>query len=182
VVFCSKCGSPVSDSHQTCQSCGSNLSSQPLVLAPSRPTAAVSVAAAPSGVLYHVSSPMSGQVSGPFNETAIQSLIAQHQIGINDSIAVHGTNTWIPITQSKFSYLVTQHTSVGRVAASTCPHCGAGMAVVIKRSGLGLALIIAGVVLTPVIVGVPIWIIGMIIRWGGKGTAAYRCPRCNFAT
>jgi predicted RNA-binding Zn-ribbon protein involved in translation (DUF1610 family) len=110
-------------------------------------------------------------------------MILQRQISVNDSVAVQGSNNWIPVSQSVFAPHVAQQLNIDRMASSTCPQCGAGMAVVIKRSGLGLALIIIGVVLTPAFgIGIPIWIAGMIIRWGGKGQAAYRCPRCNFST
>jgi hypothetical protein len=123
-----------------------------------------------------------GEVDGPYDESTINMLILQNRLQITDSVSLQGSGCWIAIFQSKFAPLVTQSTVTGRLAASTCPACGSPMAVVIKRSGVGLALIIAGVVLTPLFgIGIPIWIIGMIIRWGGNGTAVYRCARCNYA-
>jgi len=68
-------------------------------------------------------------------------------------------------------------------AAGTCPRCSTAMAVVIKRSGLGLALIILGIILTPVVgIGIPIFIVGYVMRFSGKGRACYRCPRCNYSS
>ena len=69
-----------------------------------------------------------------------------------------------------------------RIAANACPRCGTGMAVVIKRSKMGLVLVIVGLVTTPAFgIGLPIFIVGYIMRWGGKGRAAYQCPGCNYA-
>src|SRR5262245_46226901 len=69
------------------------------------------------------------------------------------------------------------------LSAGICPTCRAAMAVVIKRSGLGLALVILGIALTPVFgFGIPIFIVGYLMRFGGKGRACYRCPRCNYST
>jgi hypothetical protein len=123
-----------------------------------------------------------GQTDGPYDESTIKMLIAQHRLQITDSVSLQGSGCWIAVFQSKFAPFVTQSAVTGRLAASTCPACGAAMAVVIKRSGLGLALIITGVALTPLFgIGVPVWIIGMIIRFGGKGTAVYRCGQCKYA-
>jgi zinc-ribbon domain len=182
VAFCQKCGSPLPDAAAFCQRCGSSLSATPAA-APLPSQAAAAPALAPATALYYLSSFATRQVSGPFNDAAIRTMIVQRQISMNDSVAVQGSNDWVPVAQSVFASNMAQQLNMDRVASSTCPQCGAAMAVVIKRSGLGLALIIIGVVLTPAFgIGVPIWIAGMIIRWGGKGKAAYRCPRCNFST
>ncbi|MBI1763822.1 MAG: zinc ribbon domain-containing protein [Acidobacteria bacterium] len=75
-----------------------------------------------------------------------------------------------------------EQANLARLAASTCPNCSAAMAVVIKRSGLGLALVILGVALTPFLIGIPLFIAGYMLRFGGKGRACYRCPRCNYSS
>ena len=185
MAFCKKCGSAVPDSGRFCQSCGAEsnpLPSAELAVSPAQGVSAA-VAFAPVSDLYYVSSQGTGQISGPFNGEAIQALVVQQRVTINDSIAMAGSQIWAPILQSKFASLVTQQANQSRIASSTCPRCSAGMAVVIKRSGLGLALVLIGIALTPVFgIGIPIFIIGFIIRWGGKGTASYRCPRCNYST
>jgi hypothetical protein len=53
----------------------------------------------------------------------------------------------------------------------------------VKQSGTGLALILVGIVLIPIFIGLPIFIVGMVIRHGGKGGKAYfSCPICNYST
>jgi hypothetical protein len=70
-----------------------------------------------------------------------------------------------------------------RITSTTCPRCGAGMAVVIRRSGLGLALIVIGLLTTPLFcIGVPIFAVGFVMRFSGKGRAVYQCPGCNYTT
>src|SRR5262245_37785394 len=69
------------------------------------------------------------------------------------------------------------------LSAGIGPTCRAAMAVVTKRFGLGLALVILGMALTPVFgFRMPIFIVGYLMRFGGKGRACYRCPRCNYST
>lgn len=181
--FCGSCGSVIAGSDQFCTRCGTGT-------APQAPPASAMVAlSSPQGqslvvpeALYHVAY-STGQVAGPFGEEAIKLLIIQQQLKIHDSIKPQNSDAWVPILQSKFGSLVTQQTGLNRLAANTCPRCSAAMAVAIKRSGLGLVLIIVGLVLTPAFgIGIPIWIIGFIIRFGGKGTAIYRCARCNYAS
>jgi hypothetical protein len=161
-----------------CATCGEELFEEMHSCKESSAIARVSLPPAP---VYSVRY-STGQIDGPYDEPTIKLLIAQQRLQITDSVCLQGSGCWIPVFQSKFAPLVTQSTVTGRLAASTCPACGAPMAVVIKRSGVGLAFIIAGVALTPVFgIGIPIWIFGMIIRWGGTGTAVYRCARCNYS-
>jgi uncharacterized membrane protein YvbJ len=87
------------------------------------------------------------------------------------------------ISSSKFSGTAVQQVNAERIAASRCPRCGVGMAVVIKRSRFGLALVILGILLTPAFgIGIPIFVVGYLMRWGGKGRACYQCPGCNYST
>jgi ribosomal protein S27AE len=137
---------------------------------------------APSAATWHVTF-ATGQTGGPFTEDEIRSMIARQQIKITDSVIATGGATWVPITQSPFArYIVTQAT-VDRLAASTCPQCGAAMAVVLQRSKAGLVLVIIGLITTPLFgIGIPIFIVGFILRWGFKPKAKYQCPRCNYRT
>jgi uncharacterized membrane protein YvbJ len=71
---------------------------------------------------------------------------------------------------------------------SACPKCNApGMVVVIKRSTVGFVLVVLGIGLTPftfssdyLYIGTLIFVVGFIIRWGGKGQPGYRRPVCNY--
>lgn len=186
MAFCTKCGTAISDSASLCNTCAAVTTGQPpppQAFALTGSSSAAAVAVAPAGPLYYVSTYGTGHVSGPFTDDTLRSLIVQQQVTIRDAIAVQGSQVWMPITQTNFGVLATQQANLGRIAASTCPRCGAGMAVVIKRSGLGLALVIIGIALTPAFgIGIPIFIVGYLLRWGGKGTAAYRCPQCNYST
>src|ERR1035441_1100947 len=78
-----------------------------------------------------------GQTGGPFTEDAIRSMIARQQIKITDFVVLSGGSTWVPITQSPFARDIVTQASVDRLAASTCPRCGAAMAVVAKGSSMG---------------------------------------------
>jgi hypothetical protein len=183
VAFCTKCGTAIPDSASLCALCAAVTSGQqPPPAFAYQPQSAAAAATAPA-VLYYVSTFATGQVTGPFSEEAVHSLIVQQRITINDSVAQQGSQIWMPVMQSRFAALVSQQANLNRIAASTCPRCSAGMVVIIKRSGLGLGLFIAGLALTPVFgIGLPLLIIGLVLRWGTPGTAAYRCPRCNFST
>lgn len=181
MAFCRTCGSVIPESALFCTGCGAGIVSE-------TPSDSVTLTAPPSQIsaapemLYYVANSM-GQSMGPFNEEVVRSLIAQQRVTIKDSVRIDGASGWIPVTQSKFASLVAQQTGMNRLATSTCPTCGAGLVVQIKRSGFGLALIIIGFCLTPFFgIGIPIWVVGMVIRWGGKGKAFYRCARCNFSS
>lgn len=73
-----------------------------------------------------------------------------------------------------------------RIVSNTCPRCGSGMAVVMRRSRFGLALFLFGLM----IVWIPIfgWVFGTLmmvtgfyLRWGTKGRVHYQCPGCNYS-
>jgi hypothetical protein len=73
-----------------------------------------------------------------------------------------------------------------RLATSTCPNCGTGMVAVYRRSTLGLVLICVGLLMTPIpvigwIFGPIIFIVGLVLRFGGKGKLRYQCPGCNYS-
>lgn len=70
----------------------------------------------------------------------------------------------------------------GSLPSMPCPRCGSGMVWRVKRSGFGLALIIIGIVLTPVIIGIPIWILGMVVRHGNNGQMYLLCPYCQYSS
>ena len=182
MAFCSKCGTAIPDSASLCALCAAVTTGQPPPPAfAAQPRSAAAAAPAPAA-LYYVSTFATGQVTGPFTEEVVRSLVVQQRITIHDSVALQGSQAWMPVMQSGFAALVSQQANLNRIAASTCPRCNAGMVVIIKRSGLGLGLFIAGLVLTPAFgLGLPLLIIGLVLRWGTPGTAAYRCPRCNFS-
>jgi hypothetical protein len=170
--FCINCGTPVPEMAQFCTNCGTKTS-----------TATVAQNQ-PGGLdaLYYVAY-ATGQTGGPFTEEAVRNLITQQQVKVTDSIRPNTSDAWMPMVRSKFAPLVAQQANLDRLAVSTCPRCAAGMVVVIKRSKAGLVLVILGLALTPLFgLGIPIFIVGFIMRWGGKGQAAYRCPNCNYAT
>lgn len=176
--FCTNCGSTIPERAQFCTNCGTKSGTV------QTETESVSVPPPPpppAPSLYYVAY-ATGQVGGPFEEEVLRDLIAQQRVKVTDSVRPASSTAWVPVVQSKFAPLAAQQANMDRLVASTCPSCGAGMAVVIKRSKAGLVLVIVGILLTPILVGIPIFIVGYIMRWGGKGQAGYRCPRCNYAS
>jgi len=168
-VFCQNCAKELDPSAIVCSACGT---------AVLRPNAG----SAQQRAQYYVANSM-GHTLGPFSDDAIRSLIQQQRITIKDSVRLQHATTWTPITQSQFAQLVASQTGVNRLAITTCPYCGAGLVVQIKRSRFGLILVVIGICLTPAFgIGIPIFIVGFIIRWGGKGKAFYRCARCNYSS
>jgi predicted RNA-binding Zn-ribbon protein involved in translation (DUF1610 family) len=105
-------------------------------------------------------------------------MIARQQIKITDSVIASGGSAWVPITQSPFARFIVTQASVDRLAASTCPRCGAAMAVVTKSSALATIFIIVGIFFTVALIGIPLIIIGVMMR--RKVRVAYQCPRCNY--
>jgi predicted RNA-binding Zn-ribbon protein involved in translation (DUF1610 family) len=105
-------------------------------------------------------------------------MIARQQIKITDSVVLSGGSIWIPITQSPFARDIVTQASVDRLAASTCPRCGAAMAVVMKKSTLATILILVGIISSIFLIGIILIVIGVIMR--RKGKVAYQCPRCNY--
>jgi predicted RNA-binding Zn-ribbon protein involved in translation (DUF1610 family) len=89
------------------------------------------------------------------------------------------SEVWTPITRSEFGPAVTQQAGLERLASSSCPRCGAGMAVVSKRSTFGMVLIIIGVFTTIAVIGFFLILVGYLMR--KKVKVSYQCPRCNYA-
>ncbi len=72
---------------------------------------------------------------------------------------------------------------LGRIAITTCPRCGAGMAIVRKRSKLGLGLIIFGILTIWLVgLGVIFIICGIVLNIIKLRKLAYQCPNCNYST
>jgi predicted RNA-binding Zn-ribbon protein involved in translation (DUF1610 family) len=105
-------------------------------------------------------------------------MIAGQQIKITDSVLLAGGSKWIPITQSPFAREIVSQASVDRLAASTCPRCGAAMAVVTKKSTMATILILVGIITSVFLIGVVLIVTGVIMR--RKGKVAYQCPRCSY--
>jgi hypothetical protein len=99
---------------------------------------------------------------------------------VTDMLWDPGSGRWTMISRSPFAPTAAAAASYVRMAASTCALCGSPLVAQIQRSKAGLILIIVGVVLTPVVIGVPLWILGLILRHGGKGKVLDRCPRCGY--
>lgn len=160
---CSKCGAETKDNALFCVGCGQSLQ-----------------IAKPE---YYVLQSVNGEVWGPMGESAVKEWITQKRITSSASIAMTGDAGWVSILRSQFSQLVVDQMNVERLAASTCPRCGAGMVALAKSSQLGLWLIIIGVVLTPVFcIGTFLWVWGMILRHGIRGQTYLQCPRCKYST
>ena len=120
-----------------------------------------------------------GQTGGPFTEEEIRGMIARQQIKITDSVIASGGTTWVPITQSPFAQYIVTQASVDRLASSTCPQCGAAMAVVLRRSAASKALIIIGILTIWMFgFGLIFIIIGIIL--GRNPSPRYECPRCKY--
>jgi predicted RNA-binding Zn-ribbon protein involved in translation (DUF1610 family) len=152
-----------------------------------RVSKAVAVAAAGSTTIERRQSPSplwhvtyaTGQTGGPFTEDEVRSLISRQQLKITDAVAVQGSSTWLPITQSPFAHFVVAQSSIDRLASSTCPQCGGAMAVVLRRSSASKALFIIGILrLWMFGFGIIFLIIGYIV--GRKPSPRYECPRCKY--
>jgi predicted RNA-binding Zn-ribbon protein involved in translation (DUF1610 family) len=158
--FCNKCGLPVT-SKTAIETAKTNT---------------IEVIAPPAATWYVTFA--TGQRGGPFTGDAIQSMIARQQIKITDSVIAVGGSAWVPITQSPFARDIVTQATVDRLAASTCPRCGAAMAVVTKKSAMATILILVGIITSVFIIGVILIIIGVMMR--RKGKVSYQCPRCNY--
>jgi len=173
---CASCGSNLAEETRFCNKCGSQVGSKSLTEASRSKTIEIMPPPVPTWYVTLAT----GQRGGPFTEDAIQGMIARQQIKITDSVVAAGGSTWVPITQSPFArYIVTQ-TSVDRLAASTCPRCGAAMAVVTKKSTMATILILVGIISSIFLIGVVLIIVGVMMR--RKVKVAYQCPRCNYRT
>ena len=139
--------------------------------------------ASSAGPNYYVLHAVTKQTSGPLSEETIQDWISQKRITLQDSVTRQGEQHWTPILQSPFGTRIADQANLDRLAATTCPRCGSAMVARIKQSGTGLALILIGIALTPLFIGIPIFIVGMVMRHGGKGGKAYfSCPICSYST
>lgn len=131
---------------------------------------------------YYILQAQTNQTFGPLKEEEVKDWIRQTRIGKNDSITKVGEENWTPIALSPFQNDLTNQLNLQKLAATTCPNCNAEMVVLVRRDMMGLWLIIIGVVLTPIVCGIPIWIFGMIRFHGNKGNTYYQCPRCKYTT
>jgi hypothetical protein len=160
MLNCNSCGTENSATNVFCGGCGASLNSHGE---------------------YYVLHAATQQRSGPLTEEAVKEWIAQKRLSTADSVAQAGAQSWTPLLQSPFAKFAAEQITINRLAATTCPRCGSAMAAVIRRSGFGLALILIGIALTPVIIGIPIFIVGMIVRHGGSGTTSLSCPICRYS-
>src|ERR1019366_5461516 len=119
--ICTSCGSVVNENMRFCGRCGIAVASRAIV--DTAKTSTIEVLAPPTNA-WHVTY-ATGETGGPFSEEEIRSMIAQQQIKITDSIVLAGGSAWVPITQSPFARYIVNQASVDRLAASTCPRCGA---------------------------------------------------------
>ncbi len=173
---CTSCGSTIAEESRFCENCGIPVASKSIIETAKVNTIEV---IAPPAATWHVTF-ATGQTGGPFTEDAIRSMIARQQIKITDSVVLSGGSTWAPITQSPFARYIVAQASVDRLAASTCPRCGAAMAVVTKKSAMATILILVGIISSIFLIGVVLIIIGVTMRRRVK--VAYQCPRCNYRT
>ena len=129
---------------------------------------------------YYVRFAVRGETIGPVTDLAVRNMIQNRHLGITDLICEVGDTRWVVISESKFSGLVIAATSRSQMQSATCPNCQAQMAVVLKRSSFGTILIWIGIFTSIALIGLPLIIIGVILR--GKRKASYICPRCNYST
>lgn len=131
--------------------------------------------------LFYIHKNSTKETFGPLTEETIKEWINQKRINAYDSISKIGDENWIQISNSNFSDQIVRQIRTDQIISSTCVRCGAQMYAVVKDSKLGLWLIIIGVILTPVfLIGTPLWVIGMIMRYGCKNKTYYTCPNCKF--
>lgn len=174
--FCASCGSTIAEEARFCEKCGIPVASKSIIETAKTNTIEM---LAPPGNTWHVTY-ATGQTGGPFTEDEIRGMIARQQIKITDSVILSGGSAWVPITQSPFARDIVTQASVDRLAASTCPRCGAAMAIVTKKSAMATILILVGIISSIFIIGIILIIIGVMMR--RKGKVSYQCPRCNYRT
>jgi predicted RNA-binding Zn-ribbon protein involved in translation (DUF1610 family) len=174
IGFCTSCGSTIAEEARFCDKCGIPVASKSII---ETAKANMIEVIAPPAATWHLTF-ATGQTGGPFTEDEIRSMIARQQIKITDSVVLSGGSAWVPITQSPFARDIVTQASVDRLAASTCPRCGAAMAVVTKKSAMAIILILVGIISSVFIIGIVLIIIGVMMR--RKGKVAYQCPRCNY--
>ncbi len=143
-------------------------------------------ASAPPNVVarpsYFVCKAADSSTFGPADETTLREWLKTGRISLVDSICEAGQQQWQPLAQSFLASEATAAATAAQLQATTCPKCLASMAIIAKRSGFGLFLVLLGIALTPLFgIGIPIFIVGYFIRWRGQPKLSYRCPRCNFA-
>ena len=194
--ICPSCGSDVEADRGSCPNCNLNADNQALpgTAEPDPATsdatapgdaqegpAPDSLAMVPSSDSYFAFRAHNRDTRGPLTRADVLQLIGRGELGPADSVRLASSQQWTPLLRSEFETEVAAESTRAKLAASTCPRCGAGMAVTIKRSGFGLFLVILGMALTPVFgCGIPIFIVGYIMRFSGQGTAIYICPQCNY--
>ncbi|MGA9055025.1 MAG: zinc-ribbon domain-containing protein [Terriglobia bacterium] len=178
---CAQCGTENPEDSRYCQRCGKQIATTTSLAALSPPIQVVT--ATPVGAEYYVIHGADQRRYGPLRAEDVATWVRLGRLSVHDDVQEVGGNGWVPMLQSKLRPYVLDGAHDARLVASSCPHCGAGLAVQIKRSGFGLFLVLLGIALTPLFgLGVPIFIVGFVIRWGGKGKAFYRCARCNYSS
>jgi hypothetical protein len=178
MVRCTRCDSSQADDSVFCQSCGAKMRVGEAT--ESKPPSTYQGSPPLEGV-FRVHSAVSGVVSGPYTEPVLRQYISQGAVSIVDSLWDPDAQQWVMISRSRFAPLASAAASYVRIATTTCPQCGTALVPTAKRSTAGLVLIIVGVLLTPAFgIGVPIWVVGFAMRFGGKGTLRLRCPRCQY--
>jgi hypothetical protein len=131
---------------------------------------------------YFVRKAQSNETFGPISAQEVRDGIRKTHIGKLDHVCKSGDEKWLPISISDFQEDIKNQIALEQMSASTCPNCNAGMVVLVGNDKLGLWLIIIGVVLTPIVCGIPLWVWGMMRFHGRKGKSYYQCPRCKFTT
>jgi hypothetical protein len=171
---CENCGSSLAEEVRFCTGCGTAVPSK--VLAGAAPGQIVEVQTQPRPLWYVTFA--SGQRGGPFDEQHVKGMIARQEIKITDSVITDGGTTWVPVTQSPFARFIVSQAGIDRLAASTCPRCGAAMFVTRKVPVLAFVFIAIGIFTAIFIVGVIFLVIGWTMR--AKAPYVYQCPRCKY--
>jgi hypothetical protein len=131
---------------------------------------------------WYVHQQSTGQMFGPVSEETIADWIANRQLSHQDFVSRTGLGDWVPIVNSPFRDHVARRIEADQLFANACPRCGAAMVGVAGGSASGIALIIIGVVLTPFVIGILFWIIGMIQCSSARKQTSYSCPRCKYTS
>jgi ribosomal protein L37AE/L43A len=162
--ICPQCGKDNNPEFKNCGSCGTTLAQAGLT----------------HSNMYFLLQSATRTTLGPMPDTAVREWINSNHLSQRDMITRAGEDRWVPILNSEFSQHMLEKINLERLSSTTCPRCNSALVAVVGRSGAGLWLIIAGVVLTPLIIGIPIWAVGFYLRFGGKGTTRWTCPRCGY--
>lgn len=176
MASCPRCGAPLLATGDPCSACHSAAASNPA------PVGTVPSLALVQAGQFRVWQRRTDQQFGPIPADAVKQWIAERRIVAGDMVIGGQHADWISLEVSEFRQFLFDCTNLNQLAAATCPRCGGPLTQANNQAQTGLVLIIIGVVLTPIYcLGTPLWVIGMMMRFGSSARSL-RCTRCGYSS